>query len=220
VTEGAARATPSRRPRGAAWRTAWLPCALAACASSRVPDPHAAAQAYASAATRGDGDALYAMMSTPAQQAQSRDAVKRMIAEEHDELSQQGKELARPDVRVEATARLRYADGEEAALELREGRYWVTAAGALPGGARTPEEALEQLRRVLARRSYAGLMRVLSPATRAAVENDLRGLVDGLTEPATLPVRANGDAAVVSVPGGHQVRLKREDGVWRVEDFD
>jgi hypothetical protein len=193
---------------------------LAGCASSSVPDPHAAAQAYANAATRGDGDALYAMMSTPSRQARSRDDVKRMIAEERDELAQQGKELARSDVRVEATARLRYADGEEAALELREGQYWVTAAGALPGGARTPEEALEQLRRVLARRSYAGLMRVLSPATRAAMENDLRALVDGLTEPGTLPVKANGDVAVVVVPGGHQVKLKREGGVWRVEDFD
>jgi len=202
-------------------RTALAGLALVTgCASSSVPDPHAAAQAYANAATRGDADALYAMMSTPARQARSRDDVKRMIAEEHDELAQQGKELGRADVRVEATARLRYADGEEAALELREGQYWVTAAGALPGGARTPEEALEQLRRVLARRSYAGLMRVLSPATRAAMENDLRALVEGLNEPGTLPVKANGDGAVVSVPGGHQVKLKREGGVWRVEDFD
>ncbi len=96
----------------------------------------------------------------------------------------------------------------------------MTAAGALPGGARTPEEAIEQLRRVLARRSYAGLMRVLSPATRAAVENDLRTLVDGLSEPAGLPVQTTGDAAVIQVPGGHLVKLKREAGVWRVENFD
>ena len=193
---------------------------LAGCASGSVPDPRVAARAYADAAARGDGEALYGMMSTPSRQARSKDDVKRMVAEEHEELAQQGKELAAPDVRVEATARLRYADGEEAALELREGRYWVTAAGALPGGARTPEEALEQLRRVLARRSYAGLMRVLSPATRAAIENDLRTMVDGLTEPGSLPVQVNGDAAVVNVPGGHQVKLKREGGVWRVEDFD
>jgi hypothetical protein len=190
------------------------------CASSSVPDPHAAARAYADAAARGDAEALYAMLSAPSRKARSKDDVKRMIAEEHEELAQQGKELAQPDVRVEATARLRYADGEEAALELRDGQYWVTAAGALPGGARTPEEALEQLRRVLARRSYAALMRVLSPATRAAIENDLRSMVDGLSEPGTLPVQVNGDAAVVAVPGGHQVKLKREGGVWRVEDFD
>jgi hypothetical protein len=197
-----------------------LALAIAGCASSAVPDPHSAARAYADAAIRADGDALYAMLSRSSREARSKDAVKQMVADEHEELAQQGKELARDDVRVEATARLRYADGEEAALELREGRYWVTAAGALPGGARTPEEALEQLRRVLARRSYAGLMRVLSPATRAAVENDLRTLVDGLTEPGTLPVLTNGDTAVVKVPGGHEVKLKRDGGVWRVDDFD
>ena len=63
-----------------------------------------------------------------------------MIADEHNELAEQGKALASLDVRVEATARLRYADGEEAALELRQGRYWVTAAGALPGGAGAPDQ--------------------------------------------------------------------------------
>jgi hypothetical protein len=194
--------------------------ALSACVSGRVPDPHSAASAYADAASRGDTDALYAMMTASSRQARSKDDLKRMISEERGELADQGKELARSDVRVEATARLRYGDGEEAALELREGRYWVTAAGALPGGARTPEEALEQLRRVLARRSYAGLMRVLSPATRTAVENDLRALVDGLTEPGSLPVQVSGDNAVVPVPGGHQVKLRRDGGVWRIEDFD
>lgn len=193
---------------------------LSACASTRVPDPHAAARAYAEAAARGDADALYAMMTTSSKQARSKQELEAMIADERGELAEQGKALLAPDVRVEATARLRYADGEESALELRDGHYWVTAAGALPGGGRTPEEALDQLRRVLARRSYVGLMRVLSPATRAAIENDLRTLVDGLDQPGTLPVQISGDNATIDVPGGHQVRLKREAGIWRVEDFD
>jgi len=176
--------------------------------------------AYAAAASRGDAEALYAMMTTASRQTRSKDDLEKMLLTERAELSDQGKDLAGNDVRVEATARLRYGDGEEAALDLREGRYWITAAGALPGGARTPEEALDQLRRVLARRSYPGMMRVLSPATRAAMENDLRALVEGLSEPETLPVQLSGDAAVVEVPGGHKVKLKREGGVWRVEDFD
>jgi hypothetical protein len=205
--------TPSRLP-------AFLFIPLVACASARVPDPRAAARAYAEAAERGDVDALYAMMTTSSKQAKSKQELEAMIAGERGELAEQGKALLGPDVRVEATARLRFADGEEAALELRGGQYWITAAGALPGGASTPEEALEQLRRVLARRSYAGLMRVLSPATRAAIESDLRTLVDGLDRPETLPVQITGDSATIDVPGGHQVKLKREAGIWRVEDFD
>jgi hypothetical protein len=193
---------------------------LAGCASTTVPDPRAAALTYADAAARGDGAAIYAMLSTPSRQAHSADDVQRLVGEERAELGDQSREIARPDARIEATARLRFADGEEAALELRDGRYWITASGALPGGARTPEEALDQLRRVLARRSYAGLMRVLSPATRASMENDLRSLVEGLDAADTLPVQVTGDSAVVTVPGGHVVKLRREGGVWRVDDFD
>jgi D-serine deaminase-like pyridoxal phosphate-dependent protein len=192
----------------------------AGCAATGVPDPQAAAHTYAEAAARGDARALYAMMTDSSREARSEASTRQTVGDERDELAEQGRDLLRPDVRVEATARLRFADGEEAALELRHGRYWVTAAGALPGGARTPEEALDQLRRVLSRRSYAALMRVLSQATRTAIENDLRALVDGLAEPGALPVQISGEAAVVAVPGGHQVKLRRDAGMWRVDDFD
>lgn len=191
-----------------------------ACASRSIPDPRSAAEEYARAAEQGDADAIYGMMTTSAQRERSKEAVARLVAEQKRELAEQAREIKAKDTRVEATARLRFEDGEEAHLELREGRFWVTASGALPGGARTPEQALEQLRRVVARRSYAGLMRVLTPQTRAAVERDLRSLVEGLERPETLQVEVQGDAATVSVPGGHQVKLKRDAGVWRVDDFD
>jgi hypothetical protein len=193
---------------------------LNACASSRVPDPKEAASEYATAAARGDADAIYEMMTTSAQKARSKEDVRRLVADERAELAEQAKALSAKDARAESTARLRFDDGEETALELKNGKFWVTSAGAVPGGARTPEEALDQLRRVVARRSYAGLMRVLSPATRAAIEQDLRALVIGLEHPDTLPVQISGDSANVLVPGGHHVRMKRDGGVWRVDDFD
>lgn len=192
---------------------------VAGCASA-VPDPRGAVEEYRRAAERGDGDALYAMLTEGGQRERSRDDVKRAVAEQRGELAERGKLFAAADTRVEAVARLRFDDGEEATLDLRQGRFQVTAAGALPGGARTPEQALVGLRQVLARRSYAGLMRVLSPSTRAAVESDLRSLVLGLERPETLDVRAKGDVATVLVPGGHHVRLRREAGIWRVDDFD
>ena len=193
---------------------------ITGCSGRAVPDPRSAAEEYAQAASRGDGDAIYEMMTTSAQKSRSRDDVKRLVAEQRSELAEQAKSLTAKDARVEAVARLRYEDGEEAQLELREGRFWITSSGALPGGSRTPEQALDQLRRVLARRSYAGLMRVLTPSTRAAIEQDLRSLVSGLERPETLHVEVTGDGAIVTIPGGHSVKLKREGGVWRVDDFD
>ena len=197
-----------------------LAASLVGCTGRAVPDPRSAADDYAAAAARGDADAIYEMMTTSAQRSRSRDDVRRLVKEQSAELADQAKLVTARDARVEATARLRYEDGEEAQLELRDGRFWITSSGALPGGSRTPEQALDQLRRVLARRSYAGLMRVLTPATRAAIELDLRSLVSGLERPETLHVQTTGDAAVVTVPGGHTVKLKRDGGVWRVDDFD
>lgn len=190
------------------------------CATPRVPDPRAAGAEYAAAAARGDADAIYAMMTSRARKARSVEDVRKLIRDERPELTEEAAALVSKDLHVTARARLRFADGEEVALDLVGGRFRVASAGTLPGGAATPEEALDELRRVIARRSYAGLVRVLSPATRAALEQDLRALVNGLERPDTLRVDVHGDDATAEVPGGHKVKLKRDGGVWRIEDFD
>jgi hypothetical protein len=81
-------------------------------------------------------------------------------------------------------------------------------------------EALDGLRRALARRSYPALLRVLSAESRGAVETDLRALAAALENPATLDVKVEGDRADVDVGGGHRVTLRREGGTWRVEDIE
>jgi hypothetical protein len=185
-----------------------------------VPDPRAAAMAYARAAAQGDSATLYAMMTARAKRALSIDDVHKLVEGERIELGEQARALTSKDVRVSARARLRFEDGEEVALDLQDGRFWIASAGTMPGGAVTPEGALDELRRVVARRSYSGLVRLLSPATRAALEEDLRGLVNGLERPDTLHIETHGDDATANVPGGHRVKLKRDGGIWRVEDFD
>jgi hypothetical protein len=195
--------------------------AVPACGVTTIPSPKDAALAYAEAAAKGDADRLYDMMSDKGKRSLSRAEVRRIVADEKGELADQSKAVTAPGVVIKSRADVRFADGEKATLELDEtGVFRIATADALPAGARTPEQALEQLRRVLARRSYAGLMRVLSPATRSAIESDLRSLVQGLTHPEGLEVNVTGDTATVQVPGGHEVKLKREGGVWRVEDFD
>jgi hypothetical protein len=204
------------------------PLALAAvalpalgCGAGRIPDPRSAVSAYADAAARGDADAIYEMMSERGHRALSRDEVRRIVADEKAELVDEGKAVTAAGVVVKSRARVRFADGEDATLVVDEqGALRIATVDALPAGARSPEQALEELRRVLARRSYAGLMRVLTPATRSAIESDLRSLVIGLEHPEGLEVNVAGDAATVQIPGGHEVKLRREAGVWHVEDFD
>lgn len=175
-------------------------------------------EAYAAALERGDAEALYAMLSEESRRAISREELASVLKSQRPELSEHAAALASSDRVVDARAEVRFGDGEVVALDLDDGGFRVTAADALPAAAKTPEQALGQLRQVLARRSYAGLLRVLSPKTRAAVEHDLRSLVEGLAEPDALDVDVVGDTATVTVVGGHRVDLRREDGVWYVDD--
>lgn len=201
----------------------WLVLAgvvLVGCGGGSIPPPEQAALDWADAAARGDADRLHALLSTKGQQQLTRDEVRALVAAQRPELTEQAALIRSAQTRIETEATVAYGDGEHAELALERGEFRLRAADALPAEPRTPVQALEHLRRVLARRSYAGLVRVLSPRTRAAVEEDLRSLVEGLERPDGLDVQVSGDTAVVDVPGGHLVRLRREGGVWHVEDFD
>jgi len=136
------------------------------------------------------------------------------------ELARRGQALGSEHAAIRTVAVVRFVDGEEAELVVQDGELKVNAAAALPAGASTPAQALVELRQALARRSYAGLTRVMTDEARSSLEGDMRSLVSGLEHPETLNVKATGDTAVVQVPGGHWVKLRREAGVWRVEDFD
>jgi hypothetical protein len=186
-----------------------------------MPDPRIAAEAYAAAADSGDADAIYELLDEDARRALTQDDVRRLVADQRKELADQAKAIRSKDTQVKASASIRYPDGEDAILDLGEdGRFRVASADALPAGARTPVQALDKLRHVLARRSYAGLMRVLSSQTRSAMENDLRSLVEGLENPEELEVQQTGETATVRVPGGHLILLRREAGTWRIDDID
>jgi hypothetical protein len=185
-----------------------------------MPDPREAAEAYADAASRGDADAIYGMMASRSRAVITRDELATKVADQRQELKDLAKAIASPATEVKAEAQVPYGDGEHAALVVEDGEFKVAGADALPAAARTPTQALEALRRVLARRSYAGLLRVLSKRTREAIEADMRSLVEGLERPEGLDVHVTGDLAVVEVPGGHIVRMRREGGAWHVEDFE
>ncbi|MBK7581772.1 MAG: hypothetical protein IPI67_16385 [Myxococcales bacterium] len=190
------------------------------CGGQGLPDPKLAAAEYAAHVEQGDADAIYAMLTRDAQRAHGRTGVKNLVKESQAELSRTARSVASAGSKVEMQATVRFADGEQSALEVEDGNFRVSSAGALPLGARTPAQALAGLRQALARRSYAGVMRVLSSESQSAIENDMRSLVEGLEQPETLDVKISGDRAEVQLPGGHVVKLKREAGFWRVEDFD
>ena len=194
--------------------------AASGCAEPRLPDPKLAAARYAEAARNGDSERIYGLLSGEAQRDYGHEGTRRLVQEAKTELARQGSALLAPGTRVEAIAEIRFQDGESALFELDNGVFRLSSLGTVPSRARSPAEALGDFRRALARRSYPALLGVLSRETRSALETDLKSLVEGLENPETLDVKVSGDNAVVQVPGGHQVKLRREAGVWQILDFD
>ena len=190
------------------------------CASQRIPDPKVTARAYASAAQRGDADAIYALLTPEGKRALGPSGTRQLVQESKSELGHTAQAIQSNDARVEASAEARFSDGESATLVLEDGRFYVDAASLLPARPRTPSQALSGLRRALARRSYPALMALMSSDSRGALESDMGALVSGLEHPETLDIQVNGDAAEVQLPTGHRVLLKREAGIWRVLGFD
>jgi len=189
------------------------------CASPRVADPAQAVEAYRQATLRGDADALYALLTARSQRELGPQRTRELMRDGKQELAQAAKRLSDASAQPDVVARVRFEDGESTELVLEDRVFKISAAATLPAAARTPAEALSDLRRALARRSYAALVRVMSQETRGALEHSLAAMVRGLEEPETLAVDVQGDSAEVAIPGGHVVKLKRETGVWKVEDF-
>jgi hypothetical protein len=191
-----------------------------ACARAAIPPPEATAAEFARAARQGDSEAVYALLSREARERYGSSGVRERVRDAKGELVRRAQALEKGPLVVQQQAEVRYLDGESARLTVERGGFRISSASGLPERSETPAEALESLRRALARRSYAQLSRVLSAETRSALERDMSSLVIGLETPETLPLEVDGDRAEVSIPGGHKVWLRKESGTWKVHDFE
>jgi hypothetical protein len=191
-----------------------------ACAAQSIPDPRLAAQRWSEALQRGDSAAVYALLSDSAKQALGRDGVEQLLKRDRKELIAVAAAATSTHARVETLARVAYSDARTASVVLEDGAFRIAAAAAFPAHATNPEEALRELREVLARRSFAGLLRVLTADAGRALDAHLGSVVEALGDPAAAEIVIDGRRATARLPGGHVVKLEREDGAWRVRDFD
>jgi hypothetical protein len=191
-----------------------------ACAAPQMPDPKLAAQRWSEALVRGDADAVYGLLSESARQSLGRKGVRELLERDRKELLAAASSATGANAHVETVARVAYSGERSASVVLEDGKFHIAAAAALPAQASTPEDALQELREVLARRSFAGLLRVLTADAGRALDAQLANVVEALGDPASVEIEVDGRRATARLPGGHTVKLEREDGAWRIRDFD
>jgi hypothetical protein len=62
------------------------------------------------------------------------------------------------------------------------------------------------------------ILRLLARERRAELEAAIESTLAGSEDPANVEVEENGDNAVVHLPGGGEIQLRREAGKWRLWD--
>jgi hypothetical protein len=191
-----------------------------ACASRQVPDPRATVRLWSEALERGDSNTVYALLDESSQQALGREGVTQVLTRDRQELLLAARAAGADNARLETVARVSFEDDRSALLVLEDGQFKLAAAAALPARADTPEDALRELRDVLERRSFAGLLRVLTEDASQTLSGHLEGVVEALGDPGTVQIEVDGRRATARLPGGHTVTMEREDGAWRIRDFD
>lgn len=201
-----------------AWVVLAAPGVLA-CGGS-IPDPAPVAARFAEASRRGDHQTLYRMLSKESQRSLGAARVKQLVAEQRSELTRNANSLTAKKARQEVTMQVHFVDGDTAVLAIEQGALRIDSAAALPSHATTPQQALVELRAVLQRRSYAALLGVLTRNSAAGFDAQLGSLVQALADAQTLNIEVDDNRAVVTLPQGHKVELWKEDGLWKVHDFE
>jgi hypothetical protein len=205
---------------------------VAGCAGA-PQDPESVLHSYARALEDGRAEDAYRMLSDEARRGLSLEAFRRMLLESHDDVHEVGQALSRPTSPPVVTATLSTASGQAIDLVLENGKWKVEATAIDLYAQDTPRHAVLGFVRALDRKRYDVILRYvpdahkegLDPAKlKAAWEGHDKEEMDQVLAAlkAALPtvaIEEVGDSAQMPYGPG-TMRLVREHGLWKIEDFD
>lgn len=205
---------------------------LSACGgSSRGPE--ATVDAYRSALAGEDYAAAYELMSASFRARHSREEFERMVGDNPAEAREVVAQLggAREDLRVQAS--LRYGLGEELRLEQEDGS-WRLASNPLTFYEQgTARDALRSFLRAYQLSRWDIMLRFIPTRYRERMNADtlrqqfegeqrqeMLSLMRALEANIDAPITDKGDEARMPYGERHEVTFVREDGLWKILDFD
>jgi len=208
----------------------WL---LGACPGGAARRPNAAVDTYVGALRSRDYGRAYDLMSARYKKEHSRDDFIRMMKESPTEVRETAARLGAQNRKVDVSARLVYGDMSDELLLVQEGGQWRIATDPLSFYPQdTPGHALRSFLRAIDLRRWDVVLRFVPNEYRKHMsENNVRDEFEGKEsreENSTMRrlLKANldnhidqqGDTARMPFGDRYEVRFRREDGVWKIED--
>jgi hypothetical protein len=210
-----------------------MPSVTSACAGSSGRDPESTLHAYARALEEGRAADAYRLLSDEARRGISFEAFKKTIESSPEDAREIGQSLERPTSPAVITAMVTAPNGDALELVWDRGRWRVDAAAIDLYRDDTPRHTVEGYLRALERKRYDVILRYVPDAHREGLDAaKLKAAWEGpdkdeieqvltnlkLAVP-TASIEETGDHAQMSYGSGI-MKLVREHGRWKIEDFD
>jgi hypothetical protein len=207
--------------------------ALAPACANRSQDPESTLHAYAKALEDGRAEDAYRLLGDEARRGISFEAFKKTLESNPADAKEIGLALSRPTTPAVITATVTAPSGETLELVWNDGQWKVEATSIDLYRDDTPRHALEGYARALERKRYDVILRYVpeahregldAPKLKAAwegpdkdeIEQVLAGLKQALP---TASIEETGDHAQMAYGAG-VIKLVKEHGRWKIEDFD
>lgn len=219
-----------------AWRSGFalaFAAHLSGCAGTGAQDPESTLHAYARALEDGRAADAYRLLGDEARRGMSFETFKKTLESNPDDAKEIGVALSRPTTPAVITATVTAPSGDTLELVWNGGRWRIEASALDLYRDDTPRHALEGYVRALERKRYDVILRYVPDAHREGLDaaklkaawegpdkEEIEQVLAGLKQ--ALPggsIEVAGDRAQLAYGAGI-IKLVKEHGRWRVEDFD
>lgn len=208
----------------------WLP---SACSAPHAKSPQAAIEAYATAVDEGRLEDAYALLSSETRQNLGYPEFERLVEENPKEVKALVDALSRPTEGARVTATFEGKSGQTVEMVYEDGQWRIQESAVNLWAQDSPQTALQSFLRAYDARRYDVLVHFIPEDQKEGVSSELlqrawegeqklelEQITEGLR--ASLPtaeIEVVGDRATMSYGAGGTVELVREQGVWKIEDF-
>ena len=205
---------------------------LAACGGSTSGKPAAAVDDYVAALRSQDYARAYDLMSEKYKKEHTREDFIKMLRESPEEVRETAARLATPGRRVEVSARFVYDDLRDEISLVQEGGGWKLATNPLDFYPQdTPSRAVRSFVRAVELKRWDVVMRFVPNKYREYMTPEkIRDQFEGgqkeevdvmmrvLTANLDNAVTTQGDEARMQYGDRYEIKLVKEDNVWKVDD--
>jgi hypothetical protein len=188
---------------------------LAGCGAAKT-GPQSTVRQYVDAIRSNRPEQAYALLDAGVRRRVSKNAFLRRWRAHRAELLTQAQQLEtslgrQPEIR----ARVNYGAGLRPHL-VYVGNQWKINEDITTPRTRTPLEALQALIQAMEHHDYQGLVRLLSKAARAGLEDRLTKLKKGIH----MEIEVTGNRARLQYDPQYKIELHKEEGQWKIDEFD